>query len=159
MIIQAVTGQSYETYIKEHIFQPLDMQNSFTSKTEAEQHGLAVGYQKWFGIPVVSPNLPFVAWFAPDGLSGSDRGGSRSLSDRAVEQWKLSGSICALPGRNCPTLHHPDIQMPGSTDYYAMGWEVQHFQDVKVIRHNGEVPGYTADMFLVPQNNLADCSW
>ena len=36
-----------------------------------------------------------------------------------------------------------------------MGWEVQHFQDVEVIRHNGEVPGYTADMFLVPQKNLA----
>jgi CubicO group peptidase (beta-lactamase class C family) len=36
MIIQTITGQSYETYIQEHIFQPLDMQNSFTSKTEAE---------------------------------------------------------------------------------------------------------------------------
>jgi CubicO group peptidase (beta-lactamase class C family) len=34
MIIQAVTGQSYETYIQEHILEPLDMQNSFTSKTE-----------------------------------------------------------------------------------------------------------------------------
>src|SRR5215208_8084752 len=36
MLIQAVSGQSYETYIREHIFQPLDMQNSFASKTEAE---------------------------------------------------------------------------------------------------------------------------
>ena len=43
MIIQAVTGQSYETYIRENIFQPLDMQNSFASKTEAEQDGLAIG--------------------------------------------------------------------------------------------------------------------
>src|SRR5215208_2296705 len=57
MIIQAVSGQSYEMYVKEHIFQPLDMQNSFASKTEAEQDGLAVGYQKWFGIPVASPAL------------------------------------------------------------------------------------------------------
>jgi hypothetical protein len=45
--------------------------------------------------------------------------------------------------------------MPGSTDFYAMGWEVQHFQDVQVIRHNGAVPGYTTDMFLVPQKNIA----
>jgi len=36
-----------------------------------------------------------------------------------------------------------------------MGWEVQHFQDVEVIRHNGEVPGYTTDMFLVPEKNIA----
>ena len=32
MIIQEVTGQSFETYIKEHIFEPLDMRNSFASK-------------------------------------------------------------------------------------------------------------------------------
>ena len=36
MIVQAVSGQSYETYITEHVFQPLDMQNSFTSKTEGQ---------------------------------------------------------------------------------------------------------------------------
>ena len=41
MIIQAVSGQSYESYVTEHIFKPLDMQNSFASKTEAQQHGLA----------------------------------------------------------------------------------------------------------------------
>src|SRR5215207_1615433 len=52
MIIQAVTGQSYETYIQKHIFEPLDMQNSFTSKTEAQDGELALGYQKWFGIPM-----------------------------------------------------------------------------------------------------------
>ena len=46
MIIQAVSAQPYETYIREHIFKPLDMQNSFTSKIEAQQEGLAVGYQK-----------------------------------------------------------------------------------------------------------------
>ncbi|HKY56050.1 MAG TPA: serine hydrolase domain-containing protein, partial [Anaerolineales bacterium] len=67
MIIQAVSGQSYETYIREHIFKPLDMKNSFTSKTEAQQVGLAVGYQKWFGIPVASPNLPFARGSLPAG--------------------------------------------------------------------------------------------
>jgi hypothetical protein len=52
-------------------------------------------------------------------------------------------------------LHHPDIQMPGATDFYAMGWEVQQYQDVQVIGHNGAVPGYTTGMFLVPEKNLA----
>ena len=77
MIVQAVSGQPYETYIKEHIFQPLDMQNSFASKTEAEQNGFAVGYQKWFGIPVASPNLPFIRGSLPAGyltMSAEDFG-------------------------------------------------------------------------------------
>jgi CubicO group peptidase (beta-lactamase class C family) len=154
MIIQAVTGQSYETYIREHIFQPLDMQNSFTSKADAQQHGLAVGYQKWFGIPVASPNLPF--------SRGSLPAGQLTMSIEDFGHYliaQLNGGsyqgVSVLSPTGIARLHHPDVPMPGSTHFYAMGWEVQHFQDVEVIRHTGAVPGYTTDMFLVPEKNLA----
>ena len=154
MIIQAVTSQSYETYIKEHIFKPLDMQNSFTSKTEAQQDGLAVGYQKWFGVAVASPNLPFVRGSLPAGqlnMSIEDFGHYliAQLNDGSYQ------GVSVLSPSGIATLHHSDVQMSGSTDYYAMAWEVQHFQDVEVIRHNGQVPGYTTDMILVPQKHMA----
>ena len=35
-IIQQVTGQSYEEYMQEHVFQPLEMSQTFTSKSEAQ---------------------------------------------------------------------------------------------------------------------------
>lgn len=154
MVIQVVTGQSYEMYIREHIYKPLDMQNSFTSKTEAQQNGLAVGYQKWFGMPVASPNLPFVRGSLPAGelnMSAEDFGHFliAQLNDGNYE------SISVLSPGGISELHHPAIPMPGITDFYAMGWEVQHFQNVEVIRHNGEVPGYTTDMFLVPEKDMA----
>ena len=154
MIIQAVSGQSYETYISEHIFQPLDMQNSFASKTEAEQDGLAVGYQKWFGVPVAAPNVPFIRGSLPAGyltMSAEDFGHYliAQLNDGSY------GGESVLSPSGIADLHHPAIQMPNSTDSYAMGWEVQQYQNVEVIRHNGASPGYTTDMFLVPQKNIA----
>ena len=154
MIIQAVTGQSYETYIREHIFQPLDMQNSFASKTEAQQDGLAVGYQKWFGIPVASPNLPFSRGSLPAGqlnMSVEDFGHYliAQLNDGNYQ------GVSVLSPAGIAELHHPDIQMPGSTNFYGMGWEVQQYQNVQVIGHNGAVPGYTTGMFLVPEKNMA----
>ena len=154
MIVQAVSGQPYETYIVEHIFKPLDMQNSFTSKTEAQQDGLAEGYQKWFGIPVASPNLPFVRGSLPAGylnMSAEDFGHylTAQLNDGNYH------SVSLLSSSGIAELHHPDIQMPNSTDFYAMGWEVQQYQNVQVIGHNGAVPGYTTGMFLVPEKNLA----
>jgi CubicO group peptidase (beta-lactamase class C family) len=154
MIVQAVSDQSYEAYIREHIFQPLDMQNSFTSKTEAQQDGLAVGYQKWFGVAVASPNLPFSRGSLPAGelnMSVEDFG---HYLIAQLNKGSYQG-VSVLAPAGIAALHHPAIQMPGSTDYYAMGWEVQHFQDVEVVRHNGAVPGYTTDMFLVPEKNLA----
>lgn len=154
MVIQAVTGQSYETYIQEHIFQPLNMQNSFTSKTEAQQDGLAVGYQKWFGIPVASPNLPFSRGSLPAGqliMSAEDFG---HYLIAQLNEGYYQGDIVLSPV-GISTLHHPDVSIPGTKDFYAMGWRVHHFQDVEVISHNGEVPGYTTDMFLVPEKDMA----
>src|SRR5688572_11721919 len=154
MIVQAVSGQSYETYVREHIFQPLDMQNSFTSKIEAQQDGLSVGYQKWFGVSVASPDLPFARGSLPAGylnMSAEDFG---HYLIAQLNNGSYQG-VSVLSPAGIATLHHPDIQIPGSTDYYAMGWEVQHFQDLEVIRHNRASPGYTTDMFLVPQKNIA----
>ena len=154
MIIQAVTGQSYESYINEHIFKPLDMQNSFTSKTEAQQDGLAVGYQKWFGVPVSSPNLPFVRGSLPAGYLNMSAENFGHYLIAQLNNGSYKG-VSVLSPDGISALHHPDVPIPGSTDFYGMGWEAQHFQDVEVIRHNGAVPGYTTDMFLVPQKNLA----
>lgn len=149
MIIQAVTGQSYETYIREHIFQPLDMQNSFASKTEAQQNGLAVGYQKWFGIPVASPDLPFSRGSLPAGqliLSAEDFGHYliAQLNDGNYQ------GVSLLSPAGIAEMHQPPVNTS-----YAMGWEVQHFQDVQVLAHDGAVPGFTTVMFLVPEKNMA----
>lgn len=154
MIIQAVSGQSYESYITEHIFKPLDMQNSFASKTEAEQAGLVVGYQKWFGIPVASPDLPFSRGSLPAGqltMSIEDFGHYliAQLNDGSYE------GVSVLSPTGIAELHHPEVQTSGNDDFYAMGWEVQQYQDVQVIGHNGAVPGYTTGMFLVPEKDLA----
>jgi hypothetical protein len=154
MIIQAVSGKSYEDYIAEHIFKPLDMQDSFTSKSEAQKNGLVVGYQQWFGIPIASPNLPFSRGSLPAGqlnMSIEDFGHYliAQLNDGSYQ------GVSVLSQTGIATLHHPDVPMSDSTHFYGMGWEVQHFQDVEVIRHNGQVPGYTTDMFLVPQKHIA----
>jgi hypothetical protein len=154
MIVQAVSGQSYETYIKEHIFKPLDMLNSFTSKTEAQQNGLVVGYQKWLGIPVASPGLPFSRGSLPAGyLTMSVENFGHYLIAQLNEGNYDGASVLSPAG--IAELHHPDIQMSGTTDFYALGWEVQQYQNVQVIGHNGAVPGYTTGMFLVPEKNLA----
>lgn len=149
MIIQEVTGQSYETYIQENIFKPLDMQNSFTSKTEAQQDGLAAGYQKWFGMPVASPNLPFSRGSLPAGqliLSAEDFGHYliAQLNHGSYQ------NVSLLSPEGMDEMHQPPINTT-----YGMGWEVQHFQNVQVLAHDGAVPGYTTVMFLVPEEKLA----
>ncbi len=154
MIIQAVTGQSYDAYIKEHIFQPLDMQNSFASKTEAQQDGLAAGYQKWFGIPVASPDLPFSRGSLPAGqltLSIEDFG---HYLIAQLNNGNYHG-VTLLSPAGIAEMRQLPVNTLGVTSSYGMGWEVQHFQNVQVLAHDGAVPGFTTVMFLVPEKNLA----
>ena len=51
LIVQTVSGQSYESYVQARIFDPLQMGNSYTSEAAAQPHGLATGHNYWFGRP------------------------------------------------------------------------------------------------------------
>ena len=63
LLIESASGMSYEEYIQEHIFRPLQMTTSFPSEQQARRHGMAQGYRWWFGRPV-----PFDAPFLDDAL-------------------------------------------------------------------------------------------
>ena len=54
LIVQTVTGQSYESYVQAKILEPLQMRHSFTSETAAQPAGLASGYNYAFGRPRAS---------------------------------------------------------------------------------------------------------
>lgn len=52
LIVESVSGQTFERYIQEHIFQPLGMAHSFTAQESARGNGLSHGHQYLFGFPV-----------------------------------------------------------------------------------------------------------
>jgi CubicO group peptidase (beta-lactamase class C family) len=148
MIVQTVSGQSYETYIQQHIFNPLHMGNSYTSRTEAVQHGLPTGHRYWYGFPVAS-DLPF------------DRGGlgSQGLSSSAQD---MAGylSLYLNRGRHGPT---PLVTPAGAAELqragvptgldgvsYAMGWDVGQIHGTTAISHDGSGFDSHANVVLIP---------
>jgi CubicO group peptidase (beta-lactamase class C family) len=116
MIVQAVSGQSYETYVQQHIFDPLQMGKSYTSGTEAVQHGLPTGHRYWYGFPVAS-EVPFDrGGLGSGGLSSSAQDMTRYLSlylnqgHVAPPRW----SHPAVPP-NCNEPGHPPARTASPT--------------------------------------------
>jgi CubicO group peptidase (beta-lactamase class C family) len=68
LIVQEVSGQSFEAYVEEHIYTPLEMSNSYTSKAEADVNGLAVGHTYFFGSARVSDDAPYPRRKLPSGF-------------------------------------------------------------------------------------------
>jgi CubicO group peptidase (beta-lactamase class C family) len=73
LIVQTVSGQTYESYIQKHIFDPLQMHHSFTSEADAKPQGLAAGNRYWFGRPTAA-HVPYNRGLNPAGylISSAD---------------------------------------------------------------------------------------
>ncbi len=148
-IIEAVSGQRYEDYIQEHIFDPLSMSNSYTSKNVARQHGLATGYRYWFGKPLPSTNIPYPRGDKPAGFlisCANDMGNYLG----AMANGGLLGDSRILSESGISQMHTPE---KGRS--YAMGWWVGNHQYTRVIAHNGSTPNYHTDMAIFPEYHRA----
>jgi CubicO group peptidase (beta-lactamase class C family) len=157
LIIEAASGMSYSDYIQQHVFTPLEMRHSHTSKAAAQRDGLAKGYRYWFGHPFPAPNLPIPRGSLPSGqlissaedmghyllayLNGGQFCGAQILSKegiveltRGVAEWKEMGFFIG---------------------HYGMGWIIQEFGETRIISHSGTVPDFSAFMALIPEQKKA----
>jgi CubicO group peptidase (beta-lactamase class C family) len=147
-IIQQVTGQSYEAYMQEHVFRPLAMSQTFTSKSEGDEHGLATGYRYWFGIPV-----PFDTPF--------DRGAlpvccvMASVEDVAhfliphLNEGRFSDVALVSP-QGMAELLRPAGRKENSEEMYAMDWGHMTIDGVPMIMKGGDLADFKTQMVLVP---------
>jgi CubicO group peptidase (beta-lactamase class C family) len=147
MIVQTVSGQSYEDYIRAQILTPLDMHNSFASQDEAMQHGMATGYRWWFGFPVPvtltynRANLPAgflissaedMAHFLIAQMNGGRYGATSLLSSEGI------ASMQAEPP-------------PG---VYGLGWESLHIHGRRLINIDGAPANYQCSLFIDPHSGV-----
>lgn len=138
MIVQTVSGQSFETYLQEHIFIPLEMRHTFTSISDAEQHGLAVGYRSWGGLPAAYHTPPTRA-YVPSGWTVSSS--AEDLAHLLIAMLN-QGRYQDSPGLNISPEHLSDMQQPAvrsysDTTFTGLGWGVSTQNDVPVITAGG----------------------
>jgi CubicO group peptidase (beta-lactamase class C family) len=150
LIVEAASGESYEAYVQDHIFTPLEMTHSYTSQAEAKQHGLAVGHRYWFAMPVAAPDLPMPRGSLPAGqLISSSEGMAHYLIAQLNEGRYDNVQILSPAGID--ELHRPAVEahLPGiSSGKYGMGWFIE---DTGIVWHPGEVPDFYAHMAILPE--------
>jgi CubicO group peptidase (beta-lactamase class C family) len=153
LIVEAASGESYTSYIQKHIFDPLEMRHSYTTKATARQAGLAVGHRHWFSLPFPVPDFPVPAGSLPSGqliscaedmahylvahLNGGRYGNAEILSSAGIDEMHRGVKELKM-GEN-------------SGGFYGMGWFDIDLGHTKTYSHGGNVPDFSAFMAIVPE--------
>jgi CubicO group peptidase (beta-lactamase class C family) len=151
LIVQTVSGESYEHYVKEHILIPLNMKDSFMFVPEAQRHGLATGHEYWFGWPFSGGGIAGNRAATPSGYISSS---AQDMSHYLIAQ--LNGGryegTQVLSAAGIAEMHQGTADMHAGGSSYAMGWEDSELSGVRVVRHSGDTGNFHANMILVPES-------
>jgi hypothetical protein len=153
LIVEAASGRSYAEYVQEHIFSPLKMSHTYTSRAVAKRDGLAMGHRYWFGFPFPAPDLLIPEGSLPSGLLIST---AEDLARYLIAH--MNGGRCEeaqiLSDSGIAELHRGAIEyrkMGISAGKYGMGWFDGEIGKAKIIWHSGTVPEFEAYMAILPE--------
>ena len=151
LIVQAVSGSSYEDVIRTRTFAPLQMRHSAAAMSDPAAQDIATGYRYWLLWPFAF-DAPYPRGQTPAGFLISS---AEDMSHYLIAQ--LNGGTYdgqqVLSPDGMATLHAPGARM-GATSSYAMGWVVRDQAGALRLEHNGDVSNFHANMLLLPDQKV-----
>jgi CubicO group peptidase (beta-lactamase class C family) len=167
-IIPAVTGISWDDYIRQHIFAPLGMNHSVVSNKDfkagddySSPHSSVDGKLQVLPLedldnvgPAGSINscaADMAKWVQLQLNRGkfADRDGRLFTEQRSKEMWTPQ---TILPTGDPPP---PLAGLKANFADYALGWALRDYHGRKLVGHTGGVAGFVSRVMLVPDENLA----
>jgi CubicO group peptidase (beta-lactamase class C family) len=147
-VVEVVSGQPFDEYLRSHIFIPLQMSQTFYATTMAEvqqqANRMATGHLMAFAIPFAAQEL--------SGYLGGNAGVISTAEDMA--KYLISHSNGGqfedrqlLTPDSMALMHKPPSQVNSS---YAMGWFVTTEKDRQILQHNGILSTFYTDVAVLP---------
>jgi CubicO group peptidase (beta-lactamase class C family) len=144
--IEGASGESYEAYVRAHIFKPAKMTETMPDDSRVNSADKATFYtmegDKLEQAPAldISDRLPGGGWLStPSEMVGFGR---------AVMEHKL------LDARST-ALMWTETTKPGEAMRYGLGWSVGSLAGHPVVGHGGGQAGTSTSLLLVPDSHLA----
>jgi len=159
--IQKISGESWESNIKDRIFDPLKMSRTITVSTEIEkQRNIAAPHTLVFDTLKLIP-YPNIENLAPAGSVSS------SVSDMShwlicqLDSGRYDGKL-VIPFSVIQETRKPQSIIGNSyssfnrTHYslYGLGWELTDYESREIVSHTGGVNGFVTSVTLLPEERL-----
>lgn len=144
-IIEKASGLSYAQFLKERIFEPLKMNNSYYGSHEQIIPLRASGYQKkedFVNAEYLSLTQPYAA------------GSVMSCVDDLLT-WQMAIRDNKLVKKETIQLAFTDYRLnDGKPIHYGYGWVLNEINDSPTIEHSGGIFGYTTNGIWLPEEDV-----
>ena len=158
-IIPAVTGQSWDDFVNERIFEPLGMERSNTSITEiADDENAAWPHQEIRGELVTIPRRNFDNAGPAASVNASVANMAQWLRLHLGEPGVVDGgrlvSESVMREMHTTQIALPEREMYGDLRGYALGWFIEYHRGMRIQRHGGGTDGMNTTIMLMPELDL-----
>lgn len=156
LIIESVSGKSYEEYITENIFKPLGMEHSAATLKKSKDDGLIDGYRNYFGIPIAGePDYPKdISVGTWTNVSAGYLSSSASDMGKYLQMY-LNGGNDIVGEDSINSMFYDSIFVDDGACFYGMGWQYStKMFSQPVLWHAGLVENYTSNMFILPEKGI-----
>lgn len=148
LLIEAISGQNYYDYIREHIYTPAEMTRSGAEPEDRDIEDRSIGYTKmrpnsggkW------QPNTNVLSYRASSSANSYSTVRDLVKFATAIEQHKLLGSY------HTELLTRPRIETPGGR--YAYGFLTGTINGARFFGHSGYAPGMNGDLKIWPESGF-----
>ena len=164
-IVPAVTGKSWDDYVREKFFAPLGMtrtvttykqlmssQNVATPHNEVEGKVRVVHYSNVDaagGAAVINSSAAEMAeWVRLQLGRGTYQGKKIFSAERSREMWTPHTVVSGVTEAN--EKFNPNVHF----NLYGLGWGLSDYRGRKVVTHSGGLDGMTSRVALLPEENL-----
>ena len=145
-IIEKVSGQEFETFVKEQIFTPAGMKHSYYANDEDIIPGLVKGYR------VDDDGFKVAEYMS---MSHTVGGGDVISSVDDLARWNkalVSGKI--ISEVSFKKSLESFVLNDGSKAHYGMGWFMEPYRNMINYYHGGGVYGFVSHSMYIPEEDL-----
>lgn len=158
-VIEYADGRTWDAFLKERLFEPLEMHSATTSITALKaSDNQAYPHQEIHGKiqPIERRNWD---------NAGPAGGVNASVND--LNKWMLMN--LGTPGeyngkvivseKQMNEIHKPQVTRPqakasGAQNTYGYGWNITDYKGTRVLTHGGATDGFNSAMYLIPELDL-----
>ncbi len=143
-VVEVVSGQDYQTYVAEHVLEPIGMTSSFVADGEVHDD-MATGHTPWFATKQPLPENTTQRATAPQG------GIVASANDLArYLQTMMNDHDDVLSAEGKSLMMRP---ASAASPFYGLGWFVDSGNET--VWHSGTSPGYETLATMMPSEKKA----